>query len=224
MLRICIVCCFVLLCVKSFAQQSISFLPVLNDEPIELEKKYFIKNDSLEIHKLKFYISNIQFLQDSVLVYELEKKYFLIDLEDEKSLEISFDSKEKINYNYLKFNFGIDSLTNVSGAFGGDLDPTNGMYWTWQSGYINFKLEGKSNVCPARKNKFQFHLGGYQFPNNALQSLELNVLTQKYILVKLELDKFFNQINLAENYKMMRPCPEAVILSKMVSNLFQISR
>ena len=61
-----------------------------------------------------------------------------------------------IPFSKLKFQLGIDSLTNVSGAMGGDLDPTKGMYWTWQSGYINMKIEGKSNSCKTRKNQFQF--------------------------------------------------------------------
>ena len=75
----------------------------------------------------------------------------------------------------IKFNLGIDSLTNVSGVMGGDLDPTKGMYWTWQSGYINFKMEGSSAVCPTRNHEFQFHIGGYQDPFYAMQTLELEV-------------------------------------------------
>ena len=57
---------------------------------------------------------------------------------------------------------------------GGDLDPTKGMYWAWQSGYINFKMEGSCSQCLATKNNFEFHLGGYQQPFYAMQTIELN--------------------------------------------------
>ena len=59
----------------------------------------------------------------------------------------------------IYFQIGIDSLTNVSGDLDGDLDPALGMYWAWNSGYINMKLEGKSSSCKSVKKEFQFHIG-----------------------------------------------------------------
>ena len=38
---------------------------------------------------------------------------------------------------------GVDSVLNYNGVHEGALDPINGMYWTWQTGYIHCKLEGK---------------------------------------------------------------------------------
>ena len=95
-----------------------------------------------------------------------------------------------LTYDQLAFDIGIDSITNVSGAMGGDLDPTKGMYWTWQSGYINFKLEGTSPDCPARKNEFQFHLGGYAYPNASVQKIALTATGQGNINVQMNLDMF----------------------------------
>jgi len=48
----------------------------------------------------------------------------------------------------------VDSLANVSGAMSNDLDATKGMYWSWQSGFINLKIEGKSASCKTRKINF----------------------------------------------------------------------
>ena len=50
----------------------------------------------------------------------------------------------------------------------GVLDPAssmdNGMYWTWNSGYIFFKMEGSSPAAPADptgNRKFRYHIGGF---------------------------------------------------------------
>jgi len=58
---------------------------------------------------------------------------------------------------------GTDSITNVSGALDGDLDPIKGMYWAWNSGCINFKLEG-TRVISGKKTPFEYHIGGYNGP------------------------------------------------------------
>ena len=46
----------------------------------------------------------------------------------------------------------------------GDLDPVHGMYWTWQSGYIQFKLEGLLRDS-AGERKLELHLGGFEGEN-----------------------------------------------------------
>ena len=155
-------------------------------------------HDSLKIESLKFYISNIKLLDNRKLVWQQENSFYLIDITDENSLKISITIPSSCFYNELQFNLGIDSLTNVSGAMGNDLDPTKGMYWTWQSGYINFKFEGKSNVCKIRNNEFQFHLGGYQTPHNALQTINLDVKPQNSIYIKFDLKQLFSVIDLSK--------------------------
>ena len=65
--------------------------------------------------------------------------------------------------------------SNVAGAIGGTLDPINGMYWAWNSGYVNFKIEGTSTLSNARKNAFKFHLGGYQHPYNSYRAVLIKI-------------------------------------------------
>ena len=81
----------------------------------------------------------------------------------------------KKNIKSISFCIGIDSLASVSGALSGDLDPSNGMYWAWQSGYINMKIEGTSSSCKTRKNSFNFHIGGYLKPYNAIKKIEIPI-------------------------------------------------
>ena len=219
---------FLFLSLISFAQQSnetIQFKLSFNHNSIAVGNKYFnhTTSDSISFDVIRFYISNIQFFQEEAFAFSLEKKHHLIDLGNPESLIINFDKNTKQNYNLIKFDLGIDSLTNVSGAFGGDLDPTNGMYWTWQSGYINFKLEGVTPSCPARKNFFHFHLGGYQAPFSMVQSIELVILDKKNIIIQLPIEQLLEKINLKETYEIMSPNQSSVNMAKLIASLFSIS-
>jgi hypothetical protein len=195
----------------------------MEGQSIEVGKKYYssFMKDSVHFEVVKFYISNLQFFQDQQMVAALEKKYLLIDAEKSASMSISLP---KVAFNKIKFNIGIDSLTNVSGAFGGDLDPTKGMYWTWQSGYINFKLEGITESCPASNNLFQFHLGGYQYPFNALQKIVLDVKQVKGTYINVAIDELLAQINLQKTYQVMSPNQKALEVSELLPSIFSIQR
>ena len=118
---------------------------------------------------------------------------------------------------------GIDSLTNVSGAMGGDLDPTKGMYWTWQNGYINFKLEGFNAVCNTRNHFFQYHLGGYQSPFATVQTLVLPLKSKaKEVVVDVAIDKFLEEIDMSKTAEIMSPGAVAVELSKKLKGIFSV--
>ena len=177
--------------------------------------------DSIQIETLKFYISNVQFFQNDSCVDTLDKQYILVDFESLATQKIALTRKNNKAFNRIKFNLGIDSLTNVSGAFGGDLDPTTGMYWTWQSGYINFELEGYSPSCPARHHFFQFHIGGYQYPYYSLQTIELEVSNPNDIIIELELEKLLEGINLGTDYEIMSPNQSAMDFAKQLKTAFR---
>ncbi len=205
---------------------TITFLPTYENSLVSLNETYFstFQNDSLQVETIKFFISQVELYQENDRVFVEENSYHLVDAANEGSLSFELEIPDGVSFSQLKFNIGIDSLTNVSGAFGGDLDPTNGMYWTWQSGYINFKLEGVSDLCPARNNRFQFHLGGYQSPFNTLQNVELKILDTKKISIDVAIDQLLAQINLKETYQVMSPNQQAVELSELVTTIFSISK
>ena len=68
---------------------------------------------------------------------------------------------------------GVDSLHNCSGAQSGVLDPINGMFWTWNTGYIFMKLEGKSPASKSPGHIFEYHIGGYKEPTNFIRTASL---------------------------------------------------
>jgi hypothetical protein len=126
-------------------------------------------------------------------------------------------------YNSINFGIGIDSATNSKGVFGGALDPTKGMYWTWQSGYINFKLEGISDKCATRKNRFQYHLGGYQEPLNLYQEISLEIPSEsKEIVIDVDISELVLNLDLENTNQIMSPNAEALKIAKLLPQIFKI--
>jgi hypothetical protein len=198
---------------------SVKFIPSFGNTTVEPGKKYYSSklNDSLSIETFRFYVSNLILLKNGKVVYAAKNKFHLIDIE--KKLDIPFFAKN-ISFDAVRFNIGVDSTTNVSGAMGGDLDPVNGMYWAWQSGYINFKLEGASKVCTTRNNVFQFHIGGYMNPHVTLQTITLPVKNKTEIDIKIDLEKFLTGIDLKNTNEIMSPGEKAVTLAKLYQTIF----
>jgi hypothetical protein len=212
----------------SYAQEyneiQISFEGKVGAKKLELNDNFILIQDTFQISVLKFYVSNITLLLKDETVWQNNKQFYLVDFENNKNISLQLP-KNVTDYDVLKFNLGIDSTTNVAGVLGGDLDPTKGMYWTWQSGYINFKIEGTSSQSPTRNNEFIFHIGGYKSPNNPLQTIELKLEEHmNTIHIQFDLESFFSQINLKELNQIMSPSKNAVELAKVVKNVFSISK
>lgn len=187
-----------------------------------LDSNYLGKNGTgLRIEALRFYISNLRFVQDDSVTWKEKESYHLYDGALEKNT-FNVIVPAALPFNTVKFDLGIDSLTNVSGAMGGDLDPTKGMYWTWQSGYINFKLEGKSEQCLNPKNEFQLHLGGYQHPHKSLQTITLRVRSKDQLMITFNVEKFLSSVDLRKQDHIMSPANEAVKLSAAAAGCFSI--
>ncbi len=205
-----------------FCQQNINveFVPTWNNTPISLP---YSASDSTTIEIFKCYVSQFQFWKDSALVYQEENSYHLLDLENKRSLSFNILTNDSIDYDHFSFQLGIDSLTNVSGAMGGDLDPTKGMFWSWHTGYINFKLEGYHPSCPTRKNKFHYHLGGYMPPFTSVQDIKLASTNKDNIIINIALNDFIQTINLSENHSIMMPDATSTLLAKLAKTIFKIS-
>ncbi len=196
------------------------FQPMFGNSTLSLSDSFYKLNDkdSIQFEVLKFYISGIELLSKGKSVWKEENSFHLIDASQEKTMRVLLNRPSSITYDQIKFNLGIDSTINVSGAMGGDLDPTKGMYWTWQSGYINFKLEGRSNLCKSKNNEFQYHVGGYETPFNALQIVTLDWKGS----IKIDIKELLNHIDLSKQDHIMSPSKEAVMLAKKISKTFSV--
>ncbi len=199
----------------------IVFSAQIYNRPLVLSDSVFYTPDSLCINQFKFYISGFKLLKNNKEVYSNSDGYYLINFENLKP-EIRFAIAENIEFDAVQFNLGIDSLTNTSGALSGSLDPTLGMYWTWQNGYINSKIEGKSLRCNTRNHAFTYHLGGYQYPYCNMQQIELPCRNNSPILIGLNLDAFFSHIDLENQNTIMSPGQSAVDFARLLANTFYI--
>ena len=201
--------------------KTISFLPYLEKERIIKDSSQYAENahENISISTLKFYVSKFCFYKSGKKVFEETNSFHLMDWDDKMSFHVSV----KNEFDEVGFSIGIDSATNVSGAFGGDLDPTKGMYWTWQSGYINFKIEGTSPICKTRNHAFQWHIGGYKYPNTTIQEIKLRCTTKKDIVVVVDLKELLEQSSLVEHPEVMSPSKQAVHLSSIFKTCFSIA-
>lgn len=224
------ICCsfFFFITVKLFGQDTalttLSFQPAAGTTVFKLNEPFttVVQDDTITIETFRCYISGIELWQKGKLAWKEAESYHLLDAADTTTLQFSLDAPVKLKYDQLKFYLGIDSLTNVGGAKGGDLDPTRGMYWAWQSGYINFKLEGTSPVCPTRHNEFTFHLGGYLPPYNALQTVILDIPESKNLDILMDIAAFLSGIDLRQQNHIMTPGNEAGMLSARAARIFEI--
>jgi hypothetical protein len=207
------------------APRRIYFATKFQGDWIKLDEENVLGGDSVVIEKLRYYVSDVELLQDEQVVARALPQHRLVDIEFSESWIMRLESTGKGNtYNHLRFKLGIDSLTSVSGALGGDLDPTTGMYWAWQSGYVNFKLEGTTPQCPARNHRFHYHLGGYKSPYNALQIIDLPLqdTSQTQIVVRLPIEQLLPLLNYTQDYEIMSPNAKAMVLSRKIGGLFEI--
>ncbi len=196
-----------------------------NKLPLETGKQYIsAKKDSLTIETFKCYISDIRIGYSDNTASVEEDSYHLLDLQDASSFYIPIAYKSDKMISQIRFKIGIDSLTNTSGALGGALDPLNGMYWAWQSGYINTKIEGESSSCKTRRNEFQFHIGGYLQPYYTMREMTFatSIKANTDIPIGINLNSFFSDLELETSNSVMIPCSEAMQLANHLTKMFYV--
>jgi len=178
----------------------------------------------------KFYIHNIQLLNtDSGKIFTPKDKYYLIDFSDSTTTEIKITIEPYV-YNRISFTIGVDSARNVSGAQTDALDPANGMFWTWNTGYIMAKLEGTSPKSP-QAGKFEFHIGGFSGADNVIKTvsklfpyptnLEMKAGKESVVYIACDANAWFFQpwdIKIADNPVITSPGLLATQVAENYSN------
>ncbi len=184
-----------------------------------------VGGDTLVLSTLRFYLGKFSFWKNDTLVFRETNRYRLVDWEDANSQIVAFTFPVHSDFDSLSFDLGVDSLTTVAGSMDGDLDPTKGMFWAWQSGYINVKIEGQFSQCPARGGVFDLHLGGYLPPFQTVQTVGLRRRARgdrnEFALV-LELAPLLENIAWDRKTNVMSPGSEAVRLSVVLAKSFNL--
>lgn len=138
------------------------------------------------VSTLNYFVSNVSLMSDMGEMISFPDQYFLVKESDSGSQFIDLPEVPSGNYSHLNFTVGVDSLKSISdvSARTGVLDVASygedNMYWSWNMGYIFFKIEGNSDVVDVQgSDRFAFHIGGFGgrdavTPNN-LQEVELHL-------------------------------------------------
>jgi hypothetical protein len=170
------------------------------------------KSEPYKITTLRYYVSNIKVRHEDGTVYEDEVKpdgstgYYLVDESDVDSQDIILEDVPGGNYTDVTFTIGVDASQVNQGAQTGALDPTHGLFWSWNSGYIFMQVEGESPASPETGHVFQYHVGGYKEVAGSTQANNVKIITLSFngdlapvvhghepeVHVIYDVNKFFN--------------------------------
>ncbi len=180
------------------------------------------------INKFRYYISNLVVTGANGVVANQADTYYLVNEADSLSKIITVPLNTAITS--ISFTVGVDSIRNVSGVQTGSLDPANGMFWTWNSGYVFAKLEGQSDSSQAPAHSFTWDVGGFRKNENALRKVELlvnksNVYTDT-LVINADILKWFDAVHplhIAQSPTCHQPGKLAMQLADNYSAMFSIA-
>lgn len=143
----------------------------VDGEALVREKTWYTNanGDQYQVYEYKYYLSNFQLTGTNGQVYAPEESYYLVDDADPESMIIRLEGVPLGEYDSISFLIGVDSLRNVSGAQTGALDPSHGMFWTWNTGYIMAAMMGTSPQAGSIPHNLSFHVGGFDGPHSVLR-------------------------------------------------------
>lgn len=224
---------------SSFTQSSsllkVSFRVFANGRPVnQIDNFLNGSGESYSISVFKFYTGNYSMSNTQTQGRATSTGYFLSSMDDPASLSLEVPLQGG-SYNRMSFNIGIDSVSNVSGAQTGALDPINGMFWTWNTGYIFAKLEGKSPSSSALNQSVVYHIGGFRQGENAIRQVILDFPGDQIlafgngkkteIVIDVNLDQWFdgvNRISIASSPVWMTPGGESLRIADNYATMFSI--
>ena len=188
--------------------------------------------EPIVITRFKYYISHVSITGAGQKEKGLSDKTFLVDEANPQSKTLVFTT-DVPSLQTISFMIGVDSSLNVSGVQTGSLDPLHGMFWTWNSGYIFAKLEGKSDSSHAPAHSLNWDVGGFKSPNKAQRKIQLTLPVEittaadPVIVIDADLLKWFNAqhtISIKQSPLCHQPGRLAMQLADNYSRMFTIAK
>ena len=166
-------------------------------------------NVSVRIDKLRWYVSLPP-------AGKKGSKAWLLDLADSASLDQQMS--RPVN-NKISLLFGIDSALQVGGVGTGALDPLRGMYWTWQTGYVQWKMEGAIRV-DGLVSPLELHLGGFDGATKSQSMLSDYVIypTTNSVIAQWDISPFLAEVVRRKKFGVMSPSPIAREYCRIIAN------
>lgn len=176
------------------------------------------------ISALKYYVTNIVLIDENKNEW-FAKNYNLVDLNEPTQNTFLLSGITNAKYTKMKFILGVDSIRNTTGVQDGFLDPSYGMLWDWNTGYIFFKHEGSYKNTVNAVKPLRLHLGkniarGYVEVD--LPSVNINGAINK-ISVDFDLNKAYAAQNIidfnVDNDRQSTAADDAIWMVNMKKNL-----
>lgn len=213
---------------------TVRFVPMANKAPLQQGSVQFNSwGEDFRIDVFRIYVGNFMLMDEGTEpVAGNTDDYHLLDVHDSSSLRVHLHGNGN-PFNRLRLQIGIDSIHNVSGAQSGALDPLLGMFWTWQTGYINAKFEGSSPWSPRADKRFTYHIGGFRqgqdtkrtvlldLPASADWTLHRSGRTE--ITMHMDIDAWFrseHDLPIAAQAQLMQPGAEALRYADNYARMF----
>jgi hypothetical protein len=143
---------------KSEATFQLRVVNEVNGAPLTMGQILYdnAAGEPFSVNLLKYYLSHVEVKNTNGNWIKLAE-HKLIDQEDSDNfMKVVLPNG---TYSSLKFAIGVDAENNTSGLQEGDLDPINGMLWTWSTGYIFFKHEGEFVTSIGTVEPLYYHYG-----------------------------------------------------------------
>lgn len=178
----------------------LSFTNEFAGQPLKLNTPYTtLLNDQLLFTQFNYYVSNIQLKKADGTVWKQDESYHLLKTDDQNNGQFTLNLKDvpQGQYTEVAFSIGVDPLRNSSGAQEGALDPINGMFWTWKTGYMFVRSEGFYLQNNQKQGAWVYHTGddaSYQTITLALNNMGFNA-TNKQLAIKADIQKMFGGFN-----------------------------
>ncbi|HEY2348000.1 MAG TPA: MbnP family protein [Puia sp.] len=187
---------------------TIQFRAYVHGAPLMLNQKYQNPfGETFVISRFRFYAGKIEPVYTNAnFKSRTRSQYHLIDFSDSATTRIELPVTAGILYNGIQFQMGIDSADQNRGAQSGALDPAKGMFWTWNSGYINIKIEGSSPVSTQPAHIFEYHIGGYRSEYNTVWKIKLYSTNDQSFLISKQ-NKIMIEVGMDLDYLFDGPTP-----------------
>jgi hypothetical protein len=184
--------------------------------------------DEVTVTACRFYLSGLTLhFADSSTYHDPEMAH-LIDAEEPGSWSLALPGASSQPVVAVSFSIGLDSAASQAGALGGPLDPVHGMYWAWQSGYINAKIEGTSLSRPAAaRHQFAFHIGGYARPYPTRRTVRLAFAapsTAESLTLLADVGRWLGAAPLAQTPDVVIPGGAAATHADRLAAMFRLDR
>lgn len=160
------------------ASVQLNFEPMVGSQTFAFNTEYTVNGRKVMFERAQFYVSSFGFMKGGG--YESLPNAYLLVHPGQTSYQLTGELAAG-TYSGIKFAVGVDSLTNSTvepeswpAGHALSVNNPNYTYWSWSSGYVFIRLEGKVDTTLAANGTpnypFVFHVG----TNGMLRTVNLS--------------------------------------------------